>query len=103
MPVAICVAVTLAPAITAPLGSVTVPVSVAFAACWPNAEAHSASNSSKTVSADLIGIPFVSAGVNRIGSGRGPACYLLVNIGHHLACALFRSGLGDDANDRFGV
>ena len=56
--VALTLALTVAPGITSPFGSVTVPVSVAFAACWPNAAVDSASNNSKTVNTDLMGDSF---------------------------------------------
>src|SRR5947207_15461590 len=53
---ALSVVITVAPAITAPAGSVTVPVSVARAACWANAGEQTRKNTRTARERDNAGV-----------------------------------------------
>src|SRR5690242_13323666 len=102
MPVASSLTLTFTPATTAPCGSVTVPVSVALAACWPMMDTCR-QPASKTIAArerDSAGdIIYSFRGSGLIDA----ACNPVVDPGSYLASLTLAARLSNDANDGFGV
>src|ERR1043165_3846740 len=100
MPAPASVAVIFTPAITAPFGSVAVPVSLARAACWPNTlagkQARNRTRAEKERSnAGVINFPFEPK-LGWYAVLTNAASNLLVNLGYYLFRSIRVSRLSDN-------
>src|ERR1700754_2442988 len=97
------VAVIFTPGTAAPWGSVTIPVNVALAACWPNTGAVKQATSKNSTGRERDNAGVIIDPFRFLFGLVDAACNPVVDPGDDLSCLTFASGLSYDTNDRFRV